>query len=508
MLGPRVPTKAVLAALVAVGVSGVSSGEAHAASARVPADYFGVNFHGVLTLNDGVRDRHLNRIDRSGISQVRSVLPWRMIQPRPPTQSNPGYSFAKSDELVAALARHNLNLQLNVSQAPDWASAISNFNRSSCYAFDAISLAPWGGNAEVFAAMVGALARRYGRDGVFWRLHPSLPYRPIAVYEIWNEQHIRSTWCPRPEPEVYADYFVQSARAIRAVDPDAEVIVGGLGMLGANRNPPGYLQPGDYLRRAVARRPRLPDLAAGVAMHIYPGITSENQLKRVAEVRDALRSGGIPNRIPILLNEIGWNIRGKGAFTEPERVTAYHNLTRDLSRTNCNISGVLQHAWRTKEVGRSKFDWVGIARPASAELYPSGQEYVDGKALMRGRRAAEPPAATHRVCEGMGLPDQDGDGTPDEDDPAPLDPTKTGGDQPGGKCGRRLTDLTAKILDSSGAERRAYTRRHRRVEKRCVPCKRRIARISRKLRRAEPADRGELRARRAQIRRRCKGGKR
>lgn len=520
-----------MATSAAVAVLATFGATSQAAEPRVSADYFGANFQGALELDSATRDRHLDRIANSGINQVRAVFPWRMIQPTPPPQGGPVYSFTKSDRLVEALARHGLTLQLNVAQAPDWASPITGAGRTACYAFDGThSLAPWVGHADLFGAMMAAIATRYGRNGLFWQQNPALPYRPIDVYEIWNEQHLRGAWCPRPEPEVYADYFVESARAIRAVDSQADVIVGGLGLLSPNRKEPDYLAPDVYLRRAVARQPQLPELASGVAVHAYPGPAADSQLKFVSRLRDALRAGNIPNKVPMLLNEIGWYIKGDGAFTEEERVTAYNNLTRRLSRTNCNISGILQHAWRTSQVGSSRFEWVGIAYPASAELYPSGQAFVDGIALMRGK-SGSPPRATERACEGMPLPDQDADGVRDENDDFPLDPSNGGGGSGGGgggsgggdggsgggdggsggaeldgkkrKCTPRLVRLTRRMIASSTADLTELTKRYRRVERRCVPCKRRIARINRALRKATPGSARELRARRNRIRRRC-----
>lgn len=48
---------------------------------------------------------------------------------------------------------------------------------------------------------VGFFAARYGPGGAYWRENPGLPYRPIRVWEIWNEPNLREFWGDRaPDP--------------------------------------------------------------------------------------------------------------------------------------------------------------------------------------------------------------------------------------------------------------------------------------------------------------------
>lgn len=436
---------------------------ATAASERVAADYFGVNFQKALNLSEARRDPQFAKIKSSGIDQARVVLPWRMLQPNPPSGGVPTYSFASADALFAAAAKRGVTLQVNLAQAPNWASGVSGFDLLSCQSTAGIhSLAPAAGHATTFAAVAAAVARRYGPGGSFWVQNPGLEAKPVKVYEIWNEEHLRGAWCPAPQPEVWGRYFVESARAIRAVQPNADVVIGGMGLLGPNRNPPAYLAMDVFLNRAISREPAIRHLASALAVHAYPGVEQASQLKVLAKLRETARAGGIPDEMPMLLNEIGWHTRGNDSVTEADRVRAYRTLTRDVSRTNCNVSGILQHAWISDQVGDDRWAWVGIAHPLTSELYPSGAEYVDGIALMRGRTAVEAPTATHMACPGMPRPDTDGDGVVDERDYFPTDPTRSGGGpggDPGGACDevdrlkKRLKRLRNRIRAARADER-------------------------------------------------------
>lgn len=55
-------------------------------------------------------------------------------------------------------------------------------------------------------------------------------FRPLGVrtWEIWNEPNLAFFWEPAPDPAEYADLLVAAYDAIKAADPDAIVLTGGL----------------------------------------------------------------------------------------------------------------------------------------------------------------------------------------------------------------------------------------------------------------------------------------
>ena len=85
--------------------------------------------------------------------------------------------------------------------------------------------------AEVgpWKAFVRAAVARYGSNGEFWRDNPSLPYRPITIWEVWNEPNLpRAGLSPVTKPADYASLLAASAGAIRSTDPAAKVMAAGL----------------------------------------------------------------------------------------------------------------------------------------------------------------------------------------------------------------------------------------------------------------------------------------
>ena len=265
-----------------------------------------------------------------------------------------------------------------------------------------------------YATFVGAFASRYGRHGGFWAAHPEVPYKPVLRYELWNEPNLKGGWCPRAQPWLYADLFTQGVQAIRGVDPLAGVYTGGVAPPSAKNasNHDQYVGVAEFFQDATARQPNLNKLMTGADVHVYPGLDRKQQLERLAWVRLQLHDGRIANRIPMIINEIGWATHvGRTPLSESDRAKAYGKVTVNYARTNCNVGGILPHTWISVEQSTSNpEDWYGVADPITGEPYPSARHYSYGVRLMRGPLAKEPPRTTLMACPGMPLPDSDHDG--------------------------------------------------------------------------------------------------
>lgn len=369
-------------------------------------DYYGINFQQLRELKPSERAKHLARVAKLGIRDMRVGFAWPRVEPLPPVNGNHQYRWEAFDGEIRALARHGIRAQANITQTPRWNADTSiigaiNCNRSSSWA--PLDIAPYGPLAK-------AIAERYGRGGTFWRANPDLSARPIVRYEIWNEPNLRGGWCPSPQPERYADMFMIAANAIRSVDGRAQVVTGGVA-------PPAkenvhYLGISEFLGRATARQPGLIDKASGASVHIYPATGAGKQLDRVAWFRDQLREGGIPNRMPMLINEIGWPAGGSSsAVSEEDRAKAYTAATVNIPRTNCNVMGMLPQAWTSRQQNSGDpEDWYGIAGPLTAKPYPSAHAYSRAARLMRGQLSEAPPSDPLMVCPGMPPPKPPGGG--------------------------------------------------------------------------------------------------
>jgi hypothetical protein len=468
-------------------------------SQRVPDGYYGVNYPAIGTDSDSQRRLHLAAIADSGLDEIRNTIHWNEIEPTAPTGTTHRYRFVRPDLWIGDAAREGLRTQATLTYTPDW----NDTDDLVCNVFGAVSHGP--NDLNAYALALEQMVRRYGPGGSFWDEHPSLPYRPVRTWEIWNEQNLTSYWCPAPDAHRYAEMFVLAAEAVKRIRPNASVVVGGMTLA----SPSGSaVDPGSFLRAAVAHRPALAQLADAVAVHVYPQGSIEQQLQVFEVFRDELRQGNVPDSTPMLVNEVGWSTGGGNPFSEAERVDRYRLVTRDLPRTNCNVSGMVAHAWTTREQNRNQeTDFYGIASPASGALYPAGAAFADTAALMLGRTADEPPTSELHTCDGMPPLDRDEDGVPDEEDYFPIDPDRDhppgGGGTPGAGCSQDLMDLTLRVVSTDGAQHRTALAQYRSGKRRCIPCVSRLHKLKKRVASAGGRRRQVLRKRRRNLSRRC-----
>jgi len=140
-----------------------------------------------------------------GVSWVKQDILWRDFEP-----VKGAIDFNTLDNIVNTLRDQNLNVLLTVSAAPDWARTSTDENGPP-------------DNFADYAAFVGALAGRYaGR---------------VQAYEIWNEPNLRREWNSTIH-NISAASYIELLRAgysaIKAVDPNAVVVSGGLAPTGFN----------------------------------------------------------------------------------------------------------------------------------------------------------------------------------------------------------------------------------------------------------------------------------
>ncbi len=133
-----------------------------------------------------------------GVRWLRTDIYWSNVQPDAPDK----YDWSVIDRVVSAAQAHGLRVLPVVGTTPPWARSIPG-ERS----------APR--DPSQYAAFIAAAAARYAPLG-------------IHVWEIWNEPNLFGSWPPAPDAIAYARLLIAASAAIRAVDPEATVLLGGL----------------------------------------------------------------------------------------------------------------------------------------------------------------------------------------------------------------------------------------------------------------------------------------
>ncbi len=142
-----------------------------------------------------------------GFSWVRQRFPWAEIEPEPGR-----FEWARWDAIVAGSVKRGLQLLPVLTSPPQWAG-----------------MPP---NPEAFARFAGALANHYSAQ--------------LVYYQIWHNPNLGDAWGGQANPLAYAELLAHAAPAIRAADPDARIVLGGLAPTTedgpVNYNEPRFLQ--------------------------------------------------------------------------------------------------------------------------------------------------------------------------------------------------------------------------------------------------------------------------
>jgi len=146
-------------------------------------------------------DKSLDEMKAMGVNDVRILIPWAYVEPLPGV-----YNWSQLDMIVNAANARGMGVLGVLNSTPPWATAPGE---------PVFSGAP--ADVSQYANFAGAVASRYTGQ--------------ISAYEVWNEQNSAGFYSgPNGGPDAagYTQLLKAAYPAIKAADPNAEVIAGGL----------------------------------------------------------------------------------------------------------------------------------------------------------------------------------------------------------------------------------------------------------------------------------------
>ena len=200
-------------------------------------------------------DETLRLMSAAGIQWARADFSWGAVQPTPDT-----WKFERFDTVLATASRYNVQILPILDYSNHFAD-------------------PAWQNLDKWELYVRTMVERY---------HHQLP-----VWEVWNEENIEGFW-KDPNPEHYLALLKSSNQAIKSVNPDLQVAVGGYAGI-----------PMDYIEK-------LYQLGGGeyfdiMNIHPYshPVPPEQNLEEQLHQLRELMAQYGDENK-PIWITEIGW----------------------------------------------------------------------------------------------------------------------------------------------------------------------------------------------------------
>lgn len=361
----RLSRRLIPLAMLAFALAAVLAMPSRSAAAPPPG-YFGI-------AESTIRPGDFNGMRRAGAGAVRIQFSlghtkWKRGQ---------AYDWSWFDHLVQGAVGNGLEIVPVLYGVPPWIS----HDRGRTPMKSKESLREWD-------AFVRAVVQRYGplklgdlNQGKFWiekslpdpadPYRPSLPYRPITTWQIWNEPNSITWWKPKPNPKQYAALLRRSANIIHGTDSGSKVMTAGIVAKPTN----AHAITG---KRFITNMLRTRGTAAALdilAFHPYAK-TAQLALRQMKGMRKTLKRAGDP-KAPIWVTEIGWGSRGpksvplvqtptqqkrslaklmKGALSLRERVGIervfwYHwRDAPDKLCKWCKTSGLVDRQSRPKEI--------------------------------------------------------------------------------------------------------------------------------------------------------------
>jgi hypothetical protein len=220
-------------------------------------------------------------------------------------------------------------------------------------------------NRRAWESWVEEVVGRYGYAGSFWFERTDVPYRPVSAWQVWNEPNLRAHW-PHPSARRYVDLLRTTARAIRATDPAATIVLGGVPDTRRGVRVRPYLQ-------ALYRQPGFTELFDVMALHPYArDVVGVEEV--VEQVRSIMRRHGDRDR-EIWITEIGWATGGPTSSRFRVSATAQAERLRDAydmfiaERRRWRLTRVFWFSLRDRDLNTAEQNWFG---PHTGLFYRSG----------------------------------------------------------------------------------------------------------------------------------------
>ncbi len=286
------------------------------------------------------------RMKRGRVAINRFLLFWPTVQAAagPCTaQTGSACNWAPIDQIVDGAARHGIPLLPFLYGTPGWAS-----HRHGPLAGRTDPLLTPDGRAG-WKRFVSAAVSRYGPGGAFWAEHPALKPDPIKKWQVWNEQNGASLQ-PNPSVKAYAALLKVTSKRIRAAEPKADVILGG--MFGTPDPSQSHAPTSWHFLDGLYKIPGIKSSFDAVALHPYsPGLHGvKYQLDKIRHVIEKHNDG----RAKLWVTELGWGSDAKNVHQNPlvkspqgqKKLLVRSFRMLNAHRREWNIAGVNWFSWR------------------------------------------------------------------------------------------------------------------------------------------------------------------
>ncbi|MEA2404891.1 MAG: polysaccharide biosynthesis protein PslG, partial [Thermoleophilaceae bacterium] len=265
--------------------------------------------------------------------------------------------LSSTDNAVNLARARGVNVLMMIDEAPSWASGRSDKNSPPT-------------NPADYANFAKAMATRYRGKAAAW--------------EVWNEENFGRFWSTGPDAARYAQLLKASYPAIKAGDPNAKVVFGGM-------------QYNDYifLGKAYAAMPDLGSYYDVMGTHPYtpgaaasPDVTirdgssiSAYSFNAYREVHNLMASHG--DNKPIWITEFGWPTMSKVGGVDEAGQARFTRLAYECLEQDPYVEVAFLYNLRNNWWSNDSDDWesqLGLTRTdfSHKQAYDAYKQYSPG----------------------------------------------------------------------------------------------------------------------------------
>jgi Beta-galactosidase len=305
---------------------------------RTPKGFFGIAPQTELTELDA------SYMKAGGIESIRLPLLWSAVQPT----RNAAYDWSGFDHMVEVAGRAGLRVFPSILSPPRWVAR----KETTLPVASAKQRNAW-------SAFLSAAVARYGPRGEFWAQHGGIGVNyepaigtpvPIREWQIWNEPNFFYFAFPVSVSK-YAKLVTISSKAIKAVDPGAKVVLGGLFAEPTAKGKRG-MPATTYLQR-LYKVPGLRSRFDGIDLHPY-AVDSEELEEMTEEFHDVAVENH--DRPGLYIGELGW-----GSQNNFDEVAFEQGVRGQVKQLRASYGYMLENARRLDLKASYWFSWKDLA---------------------------------------------------------------------------------------------------------------------------------------------------
>jgi len=272
-----------------------------------------------------------------GITSLRFDADWASVQHAGPRM----FDWAQLDQAVNSARTAGLSVDLTITGCPTWAASESTRGDPS----------PTPASPALYARWAADVAARYSPMGV-------------NTFEIWNEPNNALFWSPKANPPAYTADLVAAYSAIKAVDPSALVISGGLAPEPTDGTNMSAI---DFLKAMYANGAKGSFDALGYHPYSFPALprtyepwSAWSQMARThPSIRSVMASNGDSGK-PIWITEFGAPTGGPRGVGAAAQAAALSQAIADTKATSW-IGALYMYTWQDKNTDPGAHqEWFGL----------------------------------------------------------------------------------------------------------------------------------------------------